>query len=352
MNAPRQSCTLLLEDDVRTFRPKLAVALRQGRAWSDLDGAIFVSQLNYWLQRSKTVEDGRKWVYKTLEEWAEEFIIWSPDTINRIIDRLRERGVVIARTFKGKGRGRTLYYTLDFDLLEDLTEKAGICGMAPVVEGASEGDSAECAGEAESFPQVAEIAQQEAESFPQVAENHFRNLRVSTTGPKNTSKNTSSSSQAALLEEEVTQAPAAQPSRKPSGEKSEDKPSKKNPPSAAVEAYREVRERYPNKAGMLLIDAAGITDLELWKKCVAVWIGRGYKPTNIDGMLSWYRQGFIPGQGEWRGNANGNGAAATGSNGNSVLNGNGTQRAPVASLGQYVVRDGKRIKVYPNVTHN
>lgn len=43
-------------------------------------------------------------------------------------------------------------------------------------------------------------------------------------------------------------------------------------------------------------------DLERWKAVVKAWINRGYRATNVEGMLSWYRDG-IPEQGPPRGNA-------------------------------------------------
>jgi hypothetical protein len=33
-------------------------------------------------------------------------------------------------------------------------------------------------------------------------------------------------------------------------------------------------------------------DLEVWRKALGVWLLRGYKPTNIEGPLQWYRDGI------------------------------------------------------------
>jgi phage replication O-like protein O len=59
------------------------------------------------------------------------------------------------------------------------------------------------------------------------------------------------------------------------------------PPSAAVEAYRELYERYPTKPQMKLIDAK-VTDLNLWREVLGAWAGHSYNPGNVQGMLDWY----------------------------------------------------------------
>lgn len=59
-------------------------------------------------------------------------------------------------------------------------------------------------------------------------------------------------------------------------------------PSAhpAVQAFRELQSRYPNKLQMDMIVQAN-PDLTNWIRAVKTWIGRGNKPTNVEGMLDW-----------------------------------------------------------------
>lgn len=54
----------------------------------------------------------------------------------------------------------------------------------------------------------------------------------------------------------------------------------------AIKAYREFVERFPNKAQMKLI-AETNPPIANWIRAVRTWIGRGNKPTNIEGMLEW-----------------------------------------------------------------
>jgi hypothetical protein len=66
----------------------------------------------------------------------------------------------------------------------------------------------------------------------------------------------------------------------------------KAPPSNAVELLRDEIKRYPAKSWWPEIDAA-VTDLGLWKMIVHEWIGRGWNPSNVRGMLDCYRAGGI-----------------------------------------------------------
>jgi hypothetical protein len=104
---------LLLDDKPLVVIPSLAVAI-------GLEEAIVLQQLHYWLLRSKNERDGRKWVYNTLAEWREQFPFWSPQTIRRVLNSLREKEVVITANYNQMNIDRTLWYTIDYDFLSDL----------------------------------------------------------------------------------------------------------------------------------------------------------------------------------------------------------------------------------------
>lgn len=53
-----------------------------------------------------------------------------------------------------------------------------------------------------------------------------------------------------------------------------------------VQAYRDFHERLPTKAQMKLIVERD-PPIEDWVRAIRAWSGRGYSPTNIDGMLEW-----------------------------------------------------------------
>lgn len=65
------------------------------------------------------------------------------------------------------------------------------------------------------------------------------------------------------------------------------------PAHAACVLFREIMHRNPTayQAGVI---ADTVTDLELWRQCVGGWNEAGHKPTNVKGMLDWYRAGGPP----------------------------------------------------------
>lgn len=56
-----------------------------------LNEAIFLQQLNFWLKRTK---NGKKYVYKTYEEWKKELPFWSISTIKRTVAKLKKMGLI------------------------------------------------------------------------------------------------------------------------------------------------------------------------------------------------------------------------------------------------------------------
>ena len=82
-----------------------------------LNEAFFLQQLHYWLQKSQNVVDGKLWVYHSFEEWTQEISFLSGRTIQRIVQRLQEHGVIEV-SHHGKGRfDRTNWYTIDYSCL-------------------------------------------------------------------------------------------------------------------------------------------------------------------------------------------------------------------------------------------
>ena len=62
----------------------------------DLNEAIILNQLNYWLEINKKADknfiDGKYWVYNSYAEWREnDFPYWSEKTIQRTFTRLETK---------------------------------------------------------------------------------------------------------------------------------------------------------------------------------------------------------------------------------------------------------------------
>ena len=88
-----------------------------------LNEAIFLQQLHYWVDRSKNVIDGRKWVYNTIEDWSKQFPFWSQKTLSRTISHIEKQGLVLSGNYNTKGYDRTKWYTIDYDALDQLEKE-------------------------------------------------------------------------------------------------------------------------------------------------------------------------------------------------------------------------------------
>lgn len=99
---------LLIHEPALQVLPTLAAKI-------GLNEAIFLQQLHYWLKQTRHWRDGRPWVYNTVAEWEKQFPFWSAPTIRRIVNNLREMGLVIATNEYNKMPiDKTLWYTIDY----------------------------------------------------------------------------------------------------------------------------------------------------------------------------------------------------------------------------------------------
>lgn len=110
---------LLIHEPPLQVLPSLAVAV-------GLNEALLLQQVHYWLQRSTTRIGGHVWVYNSVRQWRDQFPFWSDDTISRGLKSLRARGVLIADQLSKDPRDRSLYYRIDYQILQACT--TAICG--------------------------------------------------------------------------------------------------------------------------------------------------------------------------------------------------------------------------------
>ena len=109
---------LLLDEHPLFVLPTLACAL-------GLNEAIVLQQLHYWLRRSEHKHKGRKWVYNAYNKWHLQFPFWSESTIRRALGSLRTQGVVLVDRFNKKPYDKTNWYSIDYDRLSKMT--SGLC---------------------------------------------------------------------------------------------------------------------------------------------------------------------------------------------------------------------------------
>ena len=94
----------------------------------DLNEAIVLNQLNYWLginrKAGKNFIDDRYWVYNSYSDWkARDFPYWSEKTIQRTFTRLENKGVVVSANYNKLGIDKTKWYTIDTEKLQELVDK-------------------------------------------------------------------------------------------------------------------------------------------------------------------------------------------------------------------------------------
>lgn len=94
----------------------------------DLNEAIVLNQLNYWLEINKKAEknlvDGKYWVYNSYSDWRiNNFPYWSEKTIQRAFTRLENKGVVLSANYNKLAIDKTKWYTIDTEKLQELVDE-------------------------------------------------------------------------------------------------------------------------------------------------------------------------------------------------------------------------------------
>jgi hypothetical protein len=102
--------TLLFDEPPLVVSPTLACAI-------GLQEAIVLQQMHYWLSHSKFVHDDRHWVYNTYEDWAKQFPFWKPETIRKIIAKLRGDGLIDIAKLSDNPWDKTNYYAINYAVL-------------------------------------------------------------------------------------------------------------------------------------------------------------------------------------------------------------------------------------------
>jgi hypothetical protein len=89
-------------------------------ALGDINAAIIVQQLHYWMQKKEVgvIIEGVKYVYNTFVDWVNEQFQWlSVWQFRKAMSLLRSLGIVKVVRYKARQWNQTNYYTLDGDRL-------------------------------------------------------------------------------------------------------------------------------------------------------------------------------------------------------------------------------------------
>ncbi len=80
-----------------------------------LNESIIFLQLEYLLNIGGKEIDGKRWIWKSVRDWTEEFPYWSKDTINRALKNLISKGLVIEANYNTKKYDRTRWLTINYE---------------------------------------------------------------------------------------------------------------------------------------------------------------------------------------------------------------------------------------------
>lgn len=86
--------------------------------------AILINNLRFWILKNKANEkhfyDGRYWTYNSCKAFAKLFPFWGEATIKRIIQSLKEQGVILTGNYNKSTYDRTNWYAfVDNRMLND-----------------------------------------------------------------------------------------------------------------------------------------------------------------------------------------------------------------------------------------
>lgn len=89
---------------------------------------LFLNRLYFWSSHRKNFgieKDGRVWIYNTLDNWSDQIVV-SKSSIRRAIKSLKEKGFVDSNYLAINRRNRTLYYSINFEKINDYLSKINI----------------------------------------------------------------------------------------------------------------------------------------------------------------------------------------------------------------------------------
>lgn len=110
---------LLLDDRPLVIQPKLAELL------GDLDEAVILQQIHYWLEKRLNINDGYSWVYNSMVEWNKQFPWLSLKTLKRKFKSLEDKGLLITGNYNKAKFDRTKWYRIDYDAFSNLGNALG-----------------------------------------------------------------------------------------------------------------------------------------------------------------------------------------------------------------------------------
>lgn len=108
---------LLLDDRPLVIQPKLAELL------GDLDEAVILQQIHYWLEKRLNIKDGYSWVYNSMVEWNKQFPWLAIATLKRKFKSLEDKGLLITANYNKAKFDKTKWYRIDYNALNEMKQR-------------------------------------------------------------------------------------------------------------------------------------------------------------------------------------------------------------------------------------
>lgn len=119
---------LTSQNDVVVVRTDLACAIGAYET-------MLLNQIQYWINRHMDEDhfkDGKYWTYQTYEGWHEQLPFLSLRTIKNLVKSLKNKGIIETGQFNKKNWDRTIWYTINYDKLDEIMRKSRECKSCTV----------------------------------------------------------------------------------------------------------------------------------------------------------------------------------------------------------------------------
>jgi hypothetical protein len=94
----------------------LALAVKYGT-----NEALFLTNLCFWIEKNQANRahyyEGRYWVYNTMEAWTELFPYFSKDQIRHLIEKMRQKNILLVGVFNRTKYDRTQWYSVNDEVM-------------------------------------------------------------------------------------------------------------------------------------------------------------------------------------------------------------------------------------------
>lgn len=111
--------SIFTNDKPVVINAKLAVIL-------GLSESIVLQQMNYWIEKSKHIIEGKRWIYNTYSNWQEQLPFFCESTIRRIIKKLEGMDIILSGNFNKSKMDKTKWYSINYSALDKLEEKFNV----------------------------------------------------------------------------------------------------------------------------------------------------------------------------------------------------------------------------------